>query len=279
MRSSGLKNLDLTNPRFLRPSAFSWVGALLLFLLALVGIGLAYGPVPDIPLHNNPIVLSLFFVIAASLLLFILPPIFNWGWKARNFGFTGLCLASVSLLAVVPCLVLFLYGKSSYVLDVVVAVTYVVTHIVWCRRFFKVYSHIFKNKELRDIVYREELDAVYYSQRADKYLLEKFYKFSQEPRARYFVGFLLLALFLIPFTKPAKVLTGLPFAHLFLIIGALPISWMCIGFAFRSFLIFYYYPAKIMAETGKDVYVDLVGSFQVLERDVAKHLKKTVGNF
>lgn len=117
---------------------------------------LAYGPVPDIPLGRNPIVLSLLILMAASALLFVVPPIFDWGWKAKYFGCTGLCLASFSLLAVVPCFVLFLYGKVSYPINITIAVVYVVSHFLWCGKFFIIYDHVFANEELRKILYREE---------------------------------------------------------------------------------------------------------------------------
>lgn len=77
----------------------------------------------------------------------------------------------------------------------------------------------------------------------------------------------------------AKAFAGIPFVHIFLMVGTLPISWMCTGLGYRSFLIFYRYPSKIRSETGKDVYVDLIGKYQVLEKNVAKNLKKTVRHF
>lgn len=269
-----MRDLDSINPAFMKPSKFSRVGALLLFLLACICIPLAYGPVPDVPLLQNPIVLLLIFMVAGSIVLFVIPSMSKWGWKTQYFGFTSLCIGSCSFLTIVPCLVLFLYGKGSYSLNLFVLMFYIITHVLWCRRFFVIYGHLYANEELRGIVYQEESDAVYYLQRGDKYLLENLYKFAQIPRGPYFVIFMLIAFFMIPVMDEIKHLLEIPFAHIFLIIGMLPLSWMCIGLAVRGYLIFYWYPAKVKKSTGKDVYVDLVGNCPTLNKKIMKDLRK-----
>lgn len=273
-----MKNLDSINPEFLRPSRFSWVGASGLFLLALTSIPLACGPVPDIPIKENPIALALLGVLIFSVILFILPLVFRWDWKAKYFGCTALSIASFSFLALVPCAVLVVYGTAPLIFNTVVIIIYGVTHYLWCKKFFVVYEYIYAHEELRNMLYKEEVDAVYYLQRGDVYLLEKFFKVSQAPRGRDFLLFSVLAFCLIPVMGYAREFTGIPFTHIFLIVGVLPLSWMCIGLAVRGYLIFYQYPAKIRKSTGKEVYVDLASSCDSLNKSTAAELKRELKN-
>lgn len=258
----------------MRPSRFSRIGALCLFLLAGISIPLAYGPAPEIPLEENPIVVMLFVVLGCSITLFVIPFLLKWNWRIQYFGCTALCIGSFSFLAIVPCMVLFLYGSAPRWLDLLVLSLYVVTHILWCRKFFVIYNHVYSSNELRSVIYQEEADAVYYLQRGDKYILDSVLRFSQAPSSRYFVLFMGAAVCMIPLMDYVKQGIGIPFAHIFLIVAALPISWMCVGLTVRGYLIFYRYPSKIKKATGKDVYVDLVGSHQNLEKSAIKQLRK-----
>ena len=51
---------------------------------------------------------------------------------------------------------------------------------------------------------------------------------------------------------------GVPFVHLLLAVGAIPLDMMAIGLAVRGWMIFYRFPAKLHRETTKVVYVNLV---------------------
>ena len=78
---------------------------------------------------------------------------------------------------------------------------------------------------------------------------------------------------LTPIMDVAKTLTGLPFAHVFLVVAMLPVSWMGVGLAFRGFLICYFYLARLTSATGKVVYVDLIRK-QHLNQSKLKNLNK-----
>jgi hypothetical protein len=107
------------------------------------------------------------------------------------------------------------------------------------------------------MLFEEDSDAIYYMRKSDNFLLEKHFKFSQMPRDRDFVLFIILALLTIPIMDAASSFIGVPFVHIFLMIAMLPVSWMSIGLAFRAYLIFYFYPMRIKKATGKSIYVDL----------------------
>lgn len=269
-----MKDLDSINPAFMRPSSFSKLGALGTFLLALIGIPLASFPVPDVPFERNPIVLVLFVMVLGSLGLLITPFFSRWDWRTKYFGSSALCLASFLVFTFIPCMVLLLYGKAPLAVDLIIVGVYAGCLVLWCRKFFAIYNQIYENDELRRIVYHEEPDAIYYSQRGDKYLLEKFYKFSQSPRDRYFLCSMIIACLLIPIMDKIKEFMGIPFPHIFLIVGALPVSLMFAGLVVRSYLIFYKYPAKLRKATGKDVYVDLVSDYQLLDKNSVKSLRR-----
>lgn len=269
-----MKDLDSINPAFMRPSSFSKIAALGALLLTLISIPFASAPAPNVPLRSNPIVLVLFVMLLVSLGLLIMPFISKWDWRARYFGSSALCIVSFSIFTLIPCVVLLLYGRAPLAIDILVIGVYTVCHVFWCRKFFTIYNQVYENEELRKIVYHEESDAIYYSQRGDKYLLEKFYKFSQSPQDRYFVCSVILACALIPVMDQVREFMGIPFPHIFLMIGALPVSLMFAGLVVRSYLIFYKYPAKLRKEIGKEVYVDLVSNYQALDRNSARDLRE-----
>jgi hypothetical protein len=89
---------------------------------------------------------------------------------------------------------------------------------------------------LRSAVYEEESDAIYYMRRGDEFILNKYYKFSQVPRDRYFVLFMLVALLMTSMMRAVSAFVGAPFVHVFLLVAMLPVSWMSIGFAVRGSL-------------------------------------------
>lgn len=255
-----MRNLDEINPAFLRPSRFAIFSAFTSSFLILLSLPLAYGAAPAVPFSKNLIVLFLVSIFVISLILALMAFILNWGWETSYYGASLLCLGCISFLAIVPCLALMLYSNAAYWIKIFVLCIYIASHVLWCRRFTKIYRRIFNNVEMRSMIYVEDSEAVYYMRNVDDFLLERKCKFEQMPPARYFVLFMALALALIPVMDTVGGVTNLPFVHIFLIVAMLPVSWMSIGLAARAYLTFYFYPARIRRERGKEVYVDLVSN-------------------
>lgn len=261
-----MRNLEALNPALLRPSKFASFSAGTLLALALLSVPLAWGAAPDIPLGGNPIVLFIGLMLAMSLILAIISAVFRWGWKAKYYGVSLIGVAGISFLALVPLSAAVIYGQAPYWATGAVLLIYGVSHFLWCRKFAVLYKNIFSDDALRAIIYEEESDAVYYMRRGDDYILDKRYKFSQMPKDRYFVLFIFVALLTIPTMNLVCEFVGVPFVHIFLLVAMLPVSLMSVGLAFRAFLIFYLYPARIKRSTGKEVYVDLVSKHRTLGR-------------
>jgi hypothetical protein len=240
-----VRNLDAINPAFMKPSKFASVSACTLLALVVLSVPLAYVGAPDIPLAENPIIVVVCITLAASSVLALVSATFGWGWKAKYYGVSLICVASISFIAVVPCVAVLLYGNGSYWVKACILSLYGPTHFFWCRKFYITYKKIFHDKDLRSVIFEEESDAVYYMRRGDDFILEKHLKFSQMPKDRYFVLFIVLALFMMPIMSFVRVIVGAPFVIVFLMVSMLPVSWMSIGLAFRGFLIFYYYPGLI----------------------------------
>jgi predicted neutral ceramidase superfamily lipid hydrolase len=266
-----LRNLDTINPAFLKPPKITGISAFVLCAMGLLSIPLADGAAPHIPLSENPILLLSCIALGFSSILATVPAICRWGWKAKYYGVSFLCFASVSFLAIVPFLAVVLYGSAPYWAKAVIMLGYGASHLFWCRKFAVLYRNVFNDEVLRAAMYEEEADAVYYMRRGDEFILRKHFKFSQMPRDRYFVLFMIIAFLLIPAMRTICGFIGVPFVHIFLLVAMLPVSWMSIGFAVRGFLIFYMYPAKIKKATGKDVFVDLVSK----HRPVGKRRKSS----
>lgn len=261
-----MRNLDETNPVFLRPSKFAGFSAFTLGVLTLLSIPLAYGAAPNVRLVDNPIVLMVSAIFFISVVLALVSAIFRWGWKAYYYGVSLLCLGSISFLALVPLLAMLLYGGPPHSVKIIIVIFYGVSHFIWCRRFVRLYRRIFGDKVLRPLIYDEEAEATYYMRKGDDFILDKHYKFSQIPQNRYFVLFIAVALLMMPVMDTICAFMGMPFVHIFLLIAMLPVSWMSIGLAVRAYLIFYLYPFRIRRATGKEVYVDLVSKYRSAEQ-------------
>lgn len=108
------------------------------------------------------------------------------------------------------------------------------------------------------MLYFEDDDVVYYSQKSDVWLVEKKFKFEQWPSIFLFATSIGIAFILILFLPALNKFVALPFPFIFLTIAGFPIVLMILGLSTRCFLVFYYYPCKIKIETGKEVYVDMV---------------------
>lgn len=253
-----MRNLEVINPEGMKPSRFISFGGGVSMVLALICLPLAYGAAPDVYFFDNPIVRLLILVFLASFMLSVFSVLFRWGWEIKYFGFSMIFIASVSLIAIIPLLSLLIYGTVSGWTKIGVLSIYLASHIWWGRKYLIIYRNVFSDEKLRVTIFEEESDAIYYNRDRDSYLLEKHYKFSQMPPNRYFIVFMLLAFMLVPMMGAVRKFTGLPFAHVFLIVSMLPISWMSIGLALRGFLICYFYPSRLRRATGKSVYVDLI---------------------
>lgn len=257
-----MRNLEKINPRGLRPSRFTSFVASVAMCIALICIPFAWGAAPEIPVGENPIIHLLLSVLIGSLALAISSIVYSWDWRARYFGFSMLCVSSVSLVALVPMLAVVLFGIFPRAVKVSIVLLYVLTHIWWCRKFIVLYEEIFENTSLRNILYEEDEDAVYYKRRGEKYILKMRDNFSLMPPGRYFVIFISLGVMLMPAMGALGKLTGVPFSHVFLTVAMLPVSWMSTGLAVRGLLVCYRYPARIKRATGKEVYVDLTTGFK-----------------
>lgn len=265
-----MRDLDAINPTILRPSKFASLSAGMLFLFVLISVPLAYGAAPNVPLAENALVLLMGGVLALASILAFLSLIFRWGWKAKYYGVFSLAVTGISFMAIVPFLAALLYGKSPYWARLSIALFYAISHVLWCRKFLMVYKKVYTDESLRNVIFEEEQDAVYYMRQGDNFLIQKYFKFSQMPRDRDFLLYMALAFMMIPFMGIARAFLGVPFIHIFLIVAMLPVSWMSIGLAFRAYLVFYFYPAQIKKVTGKEVYVDLASKHRSLNKQRAQ---------
>jgi hypothetical protein len=253
-----LRDLDKENPSFARPQHMAVICAILPFLLGAMCAIIASEATPGRPWMSTPLSIFCIGLCPAALVSAFVPKIFHWDWRAKYFGFSTIYFSSASLLGIIPWLCVLIYGSLPLWERLLLALFYVLPIAWWCRRFVIYYRHIFSDHELRNILYIEEIDAVYYYQKNDNWLIEKKYKFKVFPSNFAFISPLALAFLLVPWMRMVKAHFGLPFPHAFLTIASLPVVMMILGLTMKCYLTFFHYPRKIKAETGKDVYVDMV---------------------
>lgn len=162
-------------------------------------------------------------------------------------------------MGIVPWFGIVFFSSLPSAARVLLFASYTTSVFWWCRRFVIHYRFVFANGELRNGIYQEETDAIYYLQQKDKILLEKKRKVEQFPSSFFFIFFMACAFLTIPFAAKLSTWVGTSFILIFLTIATLPIVLMCSGLAVRGYLVFYYYPWRLKRQTGKDVYV-IMGS-------------------
>lgn len=253
-----LRNLDQENPEFARPQRVAPIGAVLPFLLGGMCAFLASEATPNIPYSDNLLSLFCMYLSAASIASALIPKIFNWDWRTKFFGFSTVYLASASLLGIVPWLCVVMYSSLPAWGRTFIIFAYAVPISWWCTRFLRFYRQIYADRTLREYLYIEDGDVIYYSQKNDNWLIEKKFKFKQFPPNAVILLSLGLAFILVPFFRIAKTFVGVPFPHMFLTIASFPLVLTVLGLTMRGCLVFYYLPWKLKTATGKEVYVDMV---------------------
>jgi hypothetical protein len=252
-----LRDLDSIN---CAAKSTRFIFAISLIIPLVMGCGawaLAVGAAPKQALHENYLGLLGLGIASVAIIAFPIPYIFHWNWETKYFGTGMLSLSSASILGIYPILCIAQYSS----LPIFARLTFVglecILIIRWCRRFANIYRIIYSKKELFNCIYIEESSAVYYSQQADKQVIEKLLKFEQFPHSKYFILSGLTAFSLTPFATSLSKLIGVPFVHVFLAIFSIPLNLMFLGLTTRGWLVFYFYPMKIKRKTNKPIYVDI----------------------
>lgn len=218
---------------------------------------LATGAAAGQSLHNNYLGLMGLGIASIAVIALPIPYLFRWDWDTKYFGAGMLSLSSGSIIGIYPILCIAQYSSLPILVRFTPIFLEAVLIIRWCLRFINIYKIIYREKDLFHYIYTEEPSAVYYSQQADKKILEKILKFDQFPHPKFFALSTLAAISLIPFSTPISQLIGVPFVHIFLAIFAIPLNLIFLGLSTKGWLVFYFYPTKIRRETNKSVFVDI----------------------
>ena len=218
---------------------------------------LAAGAAPNQALSENYLALLGLGIASTAIIAIPIPYIFHWNWETKYFGAGILCLSSAAIIGIYPIFCIAQYSTLPIILRVALLFFEFGLIAQWCRRFLNIYKNIYLEKKLFHCIYIEEKNAVYYSQQADKKVIERLLKFKQFPPPKYFLLSGLMAFSLLPFATTLSQFIGIPFIHIFLAAFSTPLNLMFLGLATRGWLIFYFYPMKIKSKTNKPVYIDM----------------------
>jgi hypothetical protein len=218
---------------------------------------LAVGAAPGRPINENYLALFGLGIASIAIISLPIPYIFRWNWETKYFGAGMLSLSSGSVVGLYPILCIAQYSSLSALVRLALVLLEGALIIRWCLRFANIYKIIYDDKRLFRCIYTEDFSAVYYSQQADKKVIEKILNFRQVPNSKHFIVSGLVALSLTPFATPLSQFVGIPFVHIFLAVFATPLNLMFLGLSVKGWLVFYFYPTKINKATNKPVYVDI----------------------
>jgi len=252
-----LRDLDTINGAA-KSTRFMFTISLIIPLV--MGFGawaLAIGAAPNQPLSDNFLAQFGLGVTTIAVIALPIPYIFHWNWETKYFGAAMLPLCSGSILGIYPILCIAQYSSLPAPARLAFVSFEGILIFRWCRRFVTTYNTVYCNKNLFHSLYAEEPSEVYYSQQADKKVIEKILKFEQVPHSSCFIISALIAFFATPFATQLSKFVGVPFIHIFLALLSTPLNLMFLGFATKGWLIFYLYPGKIKKITDKPIYVDI----------------------
>lgn len=252
-----MRNLDSINAAA-KSTRFIFSTSLVIpIFMGLAAWALATEAAPNRALRDNYLALFGLGISSFAIFAFPIPYIFRWNWETKYFGASALSLSSGAICGIYPTLCIAIYGSLPIFLRSTLVLFEFILIYGWCRRFSNFYKNIYLKKNLFYYIYNEEPSGIYYSQQADKKLIEKILKFNQFPSTKFFITSGLIAFSLFPFATTVSRFVGVPFIHIFLTIFATPLNLLFLGLATRGWLVFYFYPMKIKRETNKPIYVDV----------------------
>ena len=252
-----MKDLEKLNVQLVRPNKFVPYVFVLPAVCGFGGWALATGAAPNIAYEDNALAVFSIRLLIASLILAPLPWLLKWDWRSQYFGSALFLFGSIALMQLFPMASIVVFSHLPRGLSWGLSLLESGLVIWWCARFVRVYRRIFADPDLWKMIYVEESDAIYYLQNVDKWVLEEKLRFNQTPTAMMFIGPMAMAFLLVLFIGPVTRFVGVPFTHIFLAVGGVPIVLWALGATTRGFLIFYYFPWKLKRATGKNVYVDM----------------------
>nr|WP_314546992.1 hypothetical protein [uncultured Massilia sp.] len=252
-----MRDLDKLNPELAHPNRILPLAALLPFLVGGLMWLMASGAYKGKPFYQDVPSMLCVTVMAISVVIALLSKLQRLGWHVRYFGIGSFYMGSASLFGLVPWLCIVLYGNSPLWKKVMLLVVYGGVTAWWCMRFVVVYRRIMSVDEQARLIYQEELDAIYYVQKADGWLLAKRYKFEQSPHAMLYVGMCTLGFLALIFNDITYRLLGAPGIYGFMLIAFFPVVLLTLGLATRGYLIYYHFPRILKKKTGKHVYIDM----------------------
>lgn len=257
-----MKNLDLLNPAFARPSSLCSFGAVIPLILSLSSIALSSSALKNTASLNNPLSLVLIFIAIVSFLMIFWPRIFKWNWSAKYFLVSSFEMGCVGMLGGVPWLCLLFYSTIFLPYRIALFLSYLLIISIHSRRIAAMYRDLRSHNDLLSKIYQTENNVTYYLQKNDVNLIEKKYKLSLFPKGIYFIVFPLLAFCTIPLSNEISDMIGLPYPHIFLGIFSIPIDMMALAFIARGLFVFHHLP-KYLKKTSSTVYVDMVSKTKI----------------
>lgn len=253
-----MRNLDEINSAAKSTASIFSISLILPIFMGWLTWAMATGAAPTVALRANYLAMFGLAISAISILLFPIPFLFRWDWRACFYGSALFGLGSFAWVGITPLLCLVTLSHMAITFRILILVGYVIPTMLWCFRFIKIYRIIYANKALFQMIYTEEDDRVYFLQQGDRQVLEKVLRFSQFPPNWAFILAVSTATILAFFRLEIIDFIGVPFLQIFLTISMLPVSLAFLGLATKMWLIFFTYPRKIKTRLGKTTYVDMV---------------------
>lgn len=241
------------------PRDMAFMPALLAFLASGIGIFMAHDSAMErVPFWSNPAVwfgvIHLGFCFAAAAWM-------RWGrltWTAPQMGLATQCLLSLPYMLHFSSLwgVCF-YGTAPMWARTGIFLTSVAWHGWWIAHVVQKSRAIWADDSLRQRVWVRYEPTFVYRRSGAKAAMDRV-KLRMHPSTGVVVGIFLLIIPLMWWRAELSAYFGVPFVHIFMALLGGPTGIIGLTAALAAFMLMMYYPAKLLAETGKPVLVDMV---------------------
>lgn len=182
----------------------------------------------------------------------------RWVWTAPQMGLMSLCMLGVLYTLNLGSLTgVILYGTASPVVKTGLLLASFVWYGFWGWHVLRRCRAIWANETLRRQVWVRYETATVYRQFGAKDAADRL-GMQFHPSNKVFIAAFLLLIPMVWWYRELATFFGVNFVHLLLLLAAPAVSVLGLTFTVFTTMMMLVYPAKIVAETGKPVLVDMM---------------------
>jgi hypothetical protein len=207
---------------------------------------------------ENNLAFSGLIISLVALVAIPMSYLIRWDWRSYYYGASLFGVASMALIGLYPVLAIVIYSSLPLYIRIFLLFLEAAVVTMWCHRFVRCYAEISKKKILFDGVYVEEDERFYLLIKRDKKVVETEMQISVFPSGKCFLICFFAGIATFSYAVEITKFLGISFTSLLFAAITAPFPAAFLGLATKMWLMFFLYPSRLRATTGKLIYVDML---------------------